>query len=143
MSQHSNPITIEAYVPVSPEQAWRAYTTAEAITQWNQASTDWHCPWAKVDLRVGGRHIARMEARDGSFGFDYGGTYEAVDEPIALALRLDDDRRVHTTFTPQGSGTLVKIVFDAENKHPEDLQRQGWQAILNSYADYVTRTYTR
>lgn len=142
MSTQPNRITIEAYVPVPPEQAWRAYTTAEAITQWNQASADWHCPWAKIDLRVGGRHIARMEARNGSFGFDYGGTYEVVEEPVSLTLRLDDNRLVHTTFMSHGVGTLVRTTFDTENTHPIELQRQGWQAILDSYADYVTRTYT-
>jgi uncharacterized protein YndB with AHSA1/START domain len=137
----STPITIATIVPVPPPLAWRAYTTPEAITQWNQASPDWHCPWAKVDLRAGGRHVARMEARDGSFGFEYSGTYEEVNEPNSLTLRLDDVRLVRVTFTPEGSGTRVKIVFDPEQSHPMELQRTGWQAILDSYAAYVVRTY--
>ncbi|GIW75908.1 MAG: activator of HSP90 ATPase [Phycisphaerae bacterium] len=138
MSQYKyNTITIEAFVPATPEQAWHAYTTAEAITQWNQASLDWHCPWAKIDLRVGGRHVARMEARDGSFGFDYSGTYEVVEAPHSVTLRLDDDRLVRTTFEPKGNGTLVRTVFDAEGTHSLEQQRKGWQAIFDSYADYI------
>lgn len=133
-------ITIECYVPVPPHQAWHAYTTAEAVTQWNQATPDWHCPWANVDLRVGGRHVARMEARDGSFGFEYEGTYEEVDAPHAVTLRLDDGRSVHTTFTPEGTGTRVQTVFEPEASNPVELQRTGWQAILDSYAAYVVRS---
>jgi uncharacterized protein YndB with AHSA1/START domain len=133
------PITIETVVPVSPMRAWEAYTSPEAITQWNQASPDWHCPSAQVDLRVGGRHCARMEARDGSFGFDYEGTYEVVDKPQTLTLRLDDDRLVRTSFTSEGSGTRVRTVFDPEASNSIELQRTGWQAILDSYAAYVSR----
>jgi uncharacterized protein YndB with AHSA1/START domain len=136
----TEPITIEAFVPVSPEQAWEAYTSPAAITQWNQASPEWHCPSAQVDLRVGGRHCARMEARDGSFGFDYGGTYEVVDKPHVLTLRLDDDRLVRTSFISEGSGTRVRTVFDPEAINSIELQRTGWQAILDSYAAYVGRS---
>ncbi|MEZ6141013.1 MAG: SRPBCC domain-containing protein [Zavarzinella sp.] len=92
----SKPITIEIVVPVPAAVAWRAYTSPEAITQWNQASPDWHCPSAEVDLRVGGRHVARMEARDGSFGFDFAATIEEMEEPHVLTLRLDD-RLVRTS----------------------------------------------
>ncbi len=133
------PITIDAFVPVPPEQAWRAFHTPEAITQWNQASPDWHCPWAKVDLRIGGRHVSRMEARDGSFGFEYEGTYEEVDAPNAVTLRLDDGRCARTTFIQEGSGTRVQTVFDPEPTNPVEMQRSGWQAILESYAAYVVR----
>ncbi|MCX8006163.1 MAG: SRPBCC domain-containing protein [Burkholderiaceae bacterium] len=117
--------------------AWDAYTTPQAITQWNQATPDWHCPWAEIDLRVGGRHVARMEARDGSFGFDYAGTYEVVEEPHRVVLRLDDDRLVRTTFEPEGGGTRVRTTFDAETVHSQEQQRAGWQAILDNYARYV------
>jgi len=134
------PITIEAFVPVSPEQAWEAYISPEAITKWNQASPDWHCPSAQVDLRVGGRYWARMEARDGSFGFDCEGTYEVVDKPHVLTLRLDDDRLVRTSFTSEGSGTRVRTVFDPEASNSIELQRTGWQAILDSYAAYVSKS---
>ncbi|MGE4219229.1 MAG: SRPBCC domain-containing protein [Alphaproteobacteria bacterium] len=136
----TDPITIGAFVHAAPAAAWRAFTTPEAITQWNQASPDWHCPWAEVDLREGGLHRARMEARDGSFGFDLTGTYEEVDAPRALTLRLEDGRRARTTFAPEGQGTRVVTVFDPEATNPVDMQRAGWQAILDSYAAYVERT---
>ena len=136
-------ITIHTTVAATPAEAWNAYTSPEAIIQWNHASPDWHCPSAKVELREGGQHSARMEARDGSFGFDFTGTYEEVDAPRALTLRLDDDRRSRTTFEAQGEGTLVTTVFDPEGSNPVDMQRDGWQAILDSYAAYVARTVGR
>lgn len=132
-------ISIDTFVPVSPEIAWRGYTDAAAIKQWNQASPDWHCPSAQVDLRVGGKHFARMEARDGSFGFDFTAVYEEVDAPHALTMRLDDGRSSRTTFAAEGDGTRVTSVFDPEATNPVELQRDGWQAILNSYAAYVSR----
>ncbi|GIX23855.1 MAG: activator of HSP90 ATPase [Caldimonas sp.] len=133
------PIEISTHVPVPPERAWEAFNSPVAITQWNQASPDWHCPRATVDLRVGGRHVARMEARDGSFGFDYAGTYEEVEAPHVVALRLDDGRLARTTFTPEGAGTRVTTTFDPEGTHSIEMQRQGWQAILDSYAAFATR----
>ena len=136
----ADPITIETIVGAPPAEAWRAYTSPEAITQWNQAVPEWHCPSAEVDLREGGKHSARMEARDGSMGFDFGGTYEEVDAPHSLTLRLDDGRRARTSFEPEGTGTRVRTVFDPEATNPADRQRDGWQAILDSYAAYVERT---
>jgi uncharacterized protein YndB with AHSA1/START domain len=133
----SQQITISAYADASPSEAWNAYTSPAAITQWNQASSDWHCPSAEVDLRVGGRHVVRMEARDGSFGFDFAATYEEVNAPRALTLRLDDDRRARTTFEAEGNGTRITTVFDAETTNPIDMQRDGWQAILESYVRYL------
>lgn len=140
MTETNTPITITALVPVAPAAAWAAFTAPDAIMQWNQATPDWHCPWATVDLRVGGRHVARMEARDGSFGFDYEGTYEEVDAPQAVTLRLDDGRRARTTFAPEGAGTRVTTVFDPEATNPAEMQRAGWQAILDSYAAHVARS---
>lgn len=134
------PITIETFVEAPPAEAWRAFTAPEAIVQWNQATPDWHCPRAEVDLRVGGRLVARMEARDGSFGFDFEGSYEEVDPPHALTLRLDDGRGARTTFTPEGTGTRVRTVFDPEGMNPAEMQRAGWQAILDSYAAHVRRS---
>jgi uncharacterized protein YndB with AHSA1/START domain len=107
---------------------------------WNQTSPDWHCPAAAVDLRVGGRHVARMEARDGSFGFDFEGVYEEVDEPRALTLRLGDGRGARTVFEPEGAGTRVTTVFDPETMNPVEMQRAGWQAILDSYGAHVARS---
>jgi uncharacterized protein YndB with AHSA1/START domain len=132
-------VTIETVVPVSPADAWAAYTDPQAITRWNQASPDWHCPSATVDLRPGGAHRARMEARDGSVRFDLTGVYEEVDAPHALMLRLDDGRRARTTFAPEGGSTRVTTVFDPEATNPVEMQRDGWQAILDSYAAHVAR----
>lgn len=131
------PIAIETIVRLSPVDAWRVYTSPRDIMRWNQASPDWHCPSAEVDLRAGGRHVARMEARDGSFGFDFAGAYEEVDAPRALTLRLDDGRRARATFTAEGAGTRVRIVFDPDSENPPEMQRAGWQAILDSYAAYA------
>lgn len=131
------PIEISAFVPASPDAAWTAFTTPQAIMQWNQASPDWHCPSASVDLRAGGRHVVRMEARDGSFRFDLEGVYEEVDAPRTLTLRLEDGRRARTTFVPEGAGTRVTTRFDPETMNPPEMQRQGWQAILDSYAAHV------
>ena len=133
-------ITVETRVPAPPESAWAAYTDPDAITRWNFAGPDWCCPRAEVDLRPGGRHVARMEARDGSMGFDFGGTYKEVDPPHTLVLELDDGRLSRTTFAPDGDGTLVRTVFDPEASNPVELQRDGWQAILNNYAAHVTAT---
>lgn len=135
----TDPITVAVTVDAPPDRAWEAYTSPEAVTQWNQASPEWHCPHAEIDLRPGGRHLARMEARDGSFGFDFTGTYEEVEAPEKLVLRLDDERLSRTAFQPEGSGTRVTTVFDAEGTHSREMQKDGWQAILNSYADYVAR----
>jgi uncharacterized protein YndB with AHSA1/START domain len=133
-------ITISAYVDAPPARAWDAYHSPQANTKWNKASPDWHCPSAKVDLRVGGKYTARMEARDGSEGFDFVATYEEVDAPRVVAFRLDDNRHVRTTFEPEGAGTRVTTVFEAETTYPVEVQREGWQAILDSYADYVRQT---
>ncbi|MAL08478.1 MAG: activator of HSP90 ATPase [Maricaulis sp.] len=132
-------ITVTTRVEAIPQEAWTAFTSPGAITQWNFASPDWHCPSADVDLRVGGRHTARMEARDGSMGFDLTGTYDEVDPPHAVTLVLDDGRRARTTFEPDGEGTRVTTVFDPENTHSREMQHDGWQAILDSYAAYVSR----
>ena len=133
----TDPIIVETHVPVPPQAAWDAYNNAAAIMQWNFASPDWCCPNAEVDLCKGGRHLARMEARDGSMGFDFEGTYESVDAPAALTLRLDDGRLSRATFQAEDGGTRVRTVFDPEPAHPVDMQRDGWQAILDNYASYV------
>lgn len=134
-----DPITVETQVNAPPETAWQIFTDPDAITRWNFASPEWRCPRAEVDLRPGGRHVARMEARDGSVGFDFEGTYEEVEEPHAITLRLDDGRRARTTFTPVDTGTRVRTVFDPEATHPTDMQRDGWQAILDNYAALIAK----
>lgn len=130
-------LTATTHVPAPPDLAWRAFTTPDAITKWNFAIPEWCCPSAQVDLREGGTYCARMEARDGSIGFDFAGTFEEVDPERALTLRLDDGRCARTTFEPEASGTRVRTVFDPEPETARDIQREGWQAILDNYAAYV------
>ena len=138
----TDPIVVEAFVAVSPIRAWGANTTPTEIMQWNHASPEWHCPSATVELRVGGKHVARMEARDGSVGFDFEGTYEEVDAPNAITLRLDDGSKSRTTFVVEGDGTRVTTTFDPEATNPVEIQRTGWQAILDTYAAYVAQITT-
>ena len=135
-------VTVETVVEATSTEAWRLYTSPEAIRHWNVASPEWCCPAAEIDLQVGGRHWARMEARDGSAGFDFAGTYEEIDAPRALTLRLDDGRQSRTTFDEEGRGTRVRTVFDADASHSADMQREGWQSILDNYRDYVGKVAT-
>ena len=132
-------ITVATTVPVPPARAWALFTQPESITQWNFASDDWHCPSASVDLAVGGTHKAQMAARDGSFSFDFEGIYTEVLAPQAVTLLLGDGRRSRTTFAPVADGTLVQTSFDPETENPPELQRQGWQAILDNYRKYAER----
>ncbi len=126
-------ITVATTIPLPIERAWQVYTDPSEITHWNFASDDWHCPKASTDLRIGGVHKARMEAKDGSFGFDFEGIYTEVDPPRALTLELGDGRQSRTTFQSAGTGTLVETIFDAETENSIDRQRDGWQAILSNY----------
>lgn len=135
-------ITVETHVAAPPDRAWRAFTTPAAITEWNFATPDWCCPSAEVDLRVGGAYSARMVARDGSMGFDFAGTYDEVEPERALTLRLLDGRYARTTFETEAGGTRVRTVFDPESENPAEMQRDGWQAILDNYAAYVRRIRT-
>ncbi|VVT17344.1 Activator of HSP90 ATPase [Roseovarius sp. EC-HK134] len=130
-------ITVETTVSVSVEEAWSAYTTPDDITQWNFANDDWCCPRVESDLRPGGKYIARMEAKDGSMGFDFQGTYEKIELHKELSLVLDDGRVSRTTFTENSGKTNVATTFDAETRNPTDMQRDGWQAILNNFKAHV------
>lgn len=130
-------ITVATTVPLTPERAWELYTDPNDVTQWNFATDEWHCPSASIDLRVGGTHKARMEAKDGSFGFDFEGTYAEVEAPHSLTLVLGDGRKSRTTFRPSSGGTLVETTFDAEAENSVDMQRDGWQAILNNYRKHA------
>ena len=129
-------ITVETSVNAPVDEVWRAYTTPADIQQWNTASDDWHTTHASVDLRVGGAFTSRMEARDGSFGFDFAGTYTQL-VPNALIGYTFGDRQGLVEFLPAGGGVTVRITFDAETEHPEEQQRQGWQAILNNFKRHV------
>jgi uncharacterized protein YndB with AHSA1/START domain len=130
-------ITVEALVNAAPEKAWEMYNNPENIVGWAFASPEWHSPRATNDLRVGGTFSTRMEARDGSEGFDFSGVYDEVVQNERIAYTADDGRKVLVTFVPEGAGTRVKVVFEAENENPIELQRGGWQAILDNYKSYT------
>ena len=135
-------INVSTTVPVKPDRAWELYTDPQSVTKWNFANDDWHCPSAKIDLRIGGIHKARMEAKDGSFGFDFEGAYSEVDAPHALTLVLGDGRVSRTTFAPSAGGTRVETTFDAEAESSAEMQRDGWQAILDNYQKFAEQSST-
>jgi uncharacterized protein YndB with AHSA1/START domain len=129
-------ITVTTTVNAPVAEVWRAYTTPADICCWNSASPDWHTPRASVDLRVGGAFSSRMEARDGSMGFDFAGTYTRVD----LHERIDyafGERSATVTFTATPAGVQVAVSFVPETTFPEEQQRGGWQAILDNFKRHV------
>ena len=129
-------ITVETVIQAPVAKVWNAYTTPENIKQWNTASDDWHTTKSTVDLREGGEFSSRMEAKDGSFGFDFAGTYTRV-VPNELIEYAFGDRVGTVEFVTGPAGVTVRVSFDAESEHPLEQQRQGWQAILNNFAKHV------
>lgn len=129
-------ITVATTVAAPIAEVWRAYTSPEDIVQWNAASDDWHTPRAAVDLREGGQFSSRMEAKDGSMGFDFAGTYTRVEAPRLIEYAFGD-RQARVEFTPGPGGVDVRVIFDAETTFPPEQQRQGWQAILDSFRRHV------
>lgn len=129
-------ITVEKLVHAPVAEVFRAYTTPADIVQWNAASDDWHTTKSDVDLRVGGAFSSRMEAKDGSFGFDFAGTYTKV-EPEKLLEYAFGDRTCLVEFLPEGHGVRVRVTFDAETTHSVEQQQQGWQAILDHFGRHV------
>lgn len=129
-------ITVKTTVNAPVDKVWSAYTTPADITQWNAASEDWHTTAATVDLRVGGSFSSRMEAKDGSFGFDFAGTYTKV-VPHELIEYAFGDRAATVEFKQLASGVQVCVTFDAEQQHSIEEQQQGWQAILDNFARHV------
>ena len=129
-------ITVETIVAAPIEKVWRAYTTPEDIKQWNAASDDWHTTAASVDLRAGGAFSSRMEAKDGSMGFDFAGTYTNV-VPHKLIEYSFGDRTAQVEFDDSPKGVKVRVTFDSETTHSVEQQREGWQAILNNFARHV------
>lgn len=132
-------ISIQATVHATTQKAWDCYTLPEHIIHWNFASPDWHCPAATADFSVGGKFSARMEAKDGSFGFDFEGIYSEIIFGEKLVYGLADGRQVAVSFTKLDDNTTVTVDFDAENENPIDMQRDGWQAILNNYKTYTEK----
>lgn len=135
-SLHMQPITIEILVRAPLEPVWQRYTNPEHITHWNFASDDWHCPQATADLRVGGQFSSRMEAKDGSAGFDFAGTYTEV-VPYERIGYSFGDRTATVVFAPEGEHTRVVVSFDPETEHPIEMQRGGWEAILENFKKYA------
>jgi uncharacterized protein YndB with AHSA1/START domain len=133
-------ITVKTTVHAPVEKVWEYWTEPEHITKWNNASDDWHTPLAENDLTVGGKFLTRMEAKDGSFGFDFAGVYDEVKLNEVIAYTLGDGRKVNITFKGQGNETEVIETFDAETTNPIEMQQAGWQAILDNFKKYVERS---
>ncbi|MBW7475741.1 SRPBCC family protein [Paenibacillus oenotherae] len=135
----SNPVTItvEAIVHAPVESVWEYWTEPKHITQWSKASDDWHTPHAENDLSVGGKFVTRMEAKDGSFGFDFGGVYDEVSTYESIAYTLGDDRKVKIAFIRQGNDTQIIESFEAEQTNAVEMQQAGWQAILDNFKKYA------
>jgi uncharacterized protein YndB with AHSA1/START domain len=132
-------ITVEARVNAPVAKVWKHWTTPADIIQWNAASDDWHTTSATNDVRVGGKFSARMEAKDKSFGFDFAGVYTEVRLHELLVYQLGDDRDVRVEFEAQGDATVVRETFVAEGTHSIEMQRGGWQSILNRFKDFVEK----
>ena len=130
-------ITVEAAVNAPVQKVWDYWNTPEHITTWRSAYDDWHTPWAKTDLRTGGSFSSRMEAKDGSFGFEFGGVYDLVTPNAYIEYTMGDGRKVKISFTASGNTTAIKESFDAETENSEELQRAGWQAILDNFKKYT------
>lgn len=129
-------ISIENQINAPIEKVWDFYTQPEHITQWNFADPSWHCPSATNDMRIGGTYSARMEAKDGSFGFDFEAVYDEIKSGQYFSYVMPDDRKVEVSFENTGDQTKVSIVFDAENQNPVDMQKAGWQSILDNFKRY-------
>jgi uncharacterized protein YndB with AHSA1/START domain len=132
-------ITVETLVNATIEKVWTFWTKPEHITQWNNASEDWHTTRAENDLRIGGKFLSRMEAKDGSFGFDFEGIYTDIITNEKISYTLLDDRKVTITFSPIKNGVQITETFEAETENKLELQKLGWQAILNNFKKYLEK----
>jgi len=130
-------VTVQAMVNAPSTKAWDYYTKPEHITKWNYADPSWHCPSAENDMRVGGTYRARMEAKDGSFGFDFEAVYSELKNGESFTYDMADGRQANVKFVGKGNQTEVVVTFDAETENPIDMQKGGWQAILDSYKRYT------
>ena len=130
-------ITVESTVKAPVNKVWELYNTPQHVVQWNTASDDWHTPAAENDVRPGGKFNYRMEAKDGSMGFDFGGVYDAVKTNELIAYTMGDGRKASVHFTASGNETKVTVTFDPEDQNSIELQRNGWQAILDNFTKYA------
>lgn len=133
-------ISVETTVQAPVGKVWEYWTEPIHMTKWNFASDDWHSPFAENDLREGGKFISRMEAKDGSFGFDFSGVYNEIKLLEVIAYTMEDGRTAKIAFSEQGNATKVIETFDAETTNSIELQQQGWQAILNNFKKYVEQS---
>ena len=132
-------ITVETLVNAPIKKVWEFWTKPEHITHWNNASEDWHTTRAENDLRIGGKFLSRMEAKDGSFGFDFEGIYDEVVTNEKISYTILDDRKVTITFLPTENGVQVTETFEAETMNTLELQKMGWQAILTNFKNYLEK----
>ncbi len=133
-------ITVKANISAERKKVWNYYTEPEHITRWNYAIDSWHCPHAANDMRVGGRYIARMESRDGKVGFDFEGIYDEIEEGESFTYTMPDGRKVKVNFSETGNlNQEVSVTFDPEKEHSVEMQREGWQAILNNFKNYTEK----
>ena len=130
-------LTVETVVRADVGRVWETWNRPADIKQWNTAHADWHTSQSTVDLREGGKFSSRMEAKDGSEGFDFEGTYTRVVPRKTIEYRMGDGREVKVEFVERADGVLVRETFDAENENPPEIQRQGWQAILDNFGRHV------
>lgn len=137
MEESKTKITVQVVVNSPVEHVWQCWTSAEAISKWNNASDDWHTPYVDNNVKPGATFVWRMEAKDGSFGFDFSGVYDQVVVYKLLEYTLGDSRRVKVEFVDQGKTTAVVETFEAESQNPLELQQKGWQAILDNFKKYA------
>jgi uncharacterized protein YndB with AHSA1/START domain len=130
-------ITIQVTVNAPLSKVWNVWTTPAEIVKWNSPSPEWHSPRAEHELKAGGTFNYRMEARDGSMGFDFGGVFDVVKPNAQLDYTIGDGRKVTTTFTAVNEGTRIVQTFEAEDQNPIEMQRGGWQAIMDSFKAYT------
>lgn len=130
-------ITVQTLVEAPVEKVWNSWNKPEHITKWNSASDDWHTPKASNDLRVGGKFNATMAAKDGSMSFDFEGTYTNVKPNQLIEYTIADGRTVKIVFESKGAKTQVTETFEAESENPIEMQRAGWQAILDNFKKYT------
>ncbi len=130
-------ITVETIVKAPISKVWELFNEPDHIIKWNSASPEWHTTRAENDLRIGGKFVSRMEAKDGSMGFDFNGVYSDVINNERIAYSMEDGRKVDIHFEANEKGTIVREVFEAEDENPIELQRGGWQAILDNFKNYT------
>lgn len=135
-----DPISITTTVNSDVEKVWDYWSQPEHIKKWNAASDDWHTVKVKNNLKQDGRFVYRMEAKDGSMGFDFGGDYTKIEKHKLIEYKLDDGREVTIEFEDNGDSTKITEKFEPESENPKDMQEQGWQAILTNFKEYVEKS---